>query len=58
MNKNPDVFVNSVEEGVNKVKKGDFAYIIGKIRIQSKFLARKLEFFVLSWSFHEYSVAA
>ena len=57
MNKNPGVFVNSAEEGLNKVKKEDFAYIIGKIRIQSKFLARKLEFFVRSWSFHVYSVA-
>jgi len=30
MNNNPDVFVNSAEEGFDKVKKGDFAYILGK----------------------------
>ncbi len=32
MNHNPNVFVNSAEEGLNKVKKGGFAYILGKKR--------------------------
>ena len=36
MNRNPDVFVNSAEEGFDKVKKGDFAYILGKYSSRSK----------------------
>jgi hypothetical protein len=33
MNHNPNVFVNSAVEGLNKVKKGGFAYILGKKEI-------------------------
>jgi hypothetical protein len=33
MTSNPSVFVNSAVEGLNKVKKGGFAYILGKKEI-------------------------
>ena len=33
MSSNPSVFVNSAAEGLNKVKKGGFAYILGKTKI-------------------------
>jgi hypothetical protein len=37
MSKNPELSVNSSVEGLNKVKNGGYAYILGKTKINRDF---------------------